>query len=185
MKSMKLGLAMLLATAGTAQAGVIWNGHEYELVSAPEISWSAASSAANSSGWYLATVTSAEEHNFILSALLGPLGDVQHRSHYWTGGSDAAAEGSWTWATGESFSYASWWLLEPNNAGGIEHNLAYDYYSGWGWNWNDVPDDISQVYPGLLRGYIQERSVNVPEPGTLGLLGLGLLAAAGVRRRGA
>lgn len=76
---------------------------------------------------YLATVTSAEENEFIRQKLensaLGPSA--------WLGASDAAAEGTWRWATGpeagRSLNYRNWAPGEPNNAGEEDYltmNLA-------------------------------------------------------------
>ena len=59
--------------------------------------------------------------------------------------------------------------------------MAYDLRSG-GWRWNDAPDNLAQAY-GFSRGYIMERPSQVPEPASLGLLGLGLIAASFARRK--
>ena len=134
------------------------------------------------SGWHLATLTSASENAFVVSLIAAGL---PGRSHFWLGGTDATVEGTWTWVTGEAFSYANWGAGEPNNSGNEDY-MALDL-NGATYIWNDAPDALGQIY-GFARGYVIERtgrSTNVPEPGTLSLLGLALLAIGVARRKGA
>jgi len=170
----------------SADAGVVWatNGHEYEVIASEGVTWTNARTAAQAlgAGWDLASVTSAAENAFVVSLLPGA---PASRSHFWIGGTDAAVEGTWVWVDGDPFPYANWHGGEPNNAGGNEHFLAYDFRVGAGWAWNDAPDNLGTLF-GFSRGYIAERRV-VPEPGTLALAALGLLGVAlgagRVRRR--
>lgn len=177
-----MGAVALGLAAQGAQAGVIWasNGHEYDVITAEGITWTAAqaATAALGSGWHLATITSGAEDSFVASLL--PASPAS-RSHYWLGASDAAVEGTWAWVTGEAFSYTHWWGGEPNNSGNEDY-LAYDFRSGWGWN--DAADTVGRDY-GFLRGYVIERSGSgaVPLPGTLPLLALGLGLAGFAARR--
>ena len=122
------------------------------------------------------------ENDFIVSSLLQGL-PVAERSHYWIGGTDQGLEGTFAWVTGEAFgAYTNFWAAEPNNSNN-EDFLAFDLRSG-GWRWNDAPDNLAQAY-GFARGYIMERSqlTQVPEPASITLLGVGLLAAAFARRK--
>ncbi|MET4001273.1 DUF4347 domain-containing protein, partial [Marinobacterium sp. MBR-109] len=125
------------------------NGHYYEYVSAPGITWDAAKTAAESRtlfglNGYLATVTSAEENAFI-SPKLGGDG--------WMGASDAASEGVWRWVTGPeagtllSASYDNWRPGEPNDSGG--EDVAH-FYDGVG-DWNDYANNNPSI-----DGYIVE-----------------------------
>ena len=111
------------------QAPVQWseNGHYYELISGTgnNVSWQNANIAVqgmtfNGNQGYLATITSAEENNFIA----GNLG-LNYWSSYWVGGyqqwkpGDSPADG-WKWVTGEIWSYTKWRSGEPNDGGGID-----------------------------------------------------------------
>src|SRR5690606_14753608 len=119
------------------------NGHYYEYVSAPGMTWADAKAAAESRELfglkgYLATVTSAEENAFITPKLGGD---------GWMGASDAAIEGQWRWVTGPEAgtlfwtgtgsgssvdgNYENWGDGEPNNAG--EEDYAHFISSNGKW----------------------------------------------------
>lgn len=163
------------------------NGHWYELVAGPKITWTEAKDAAAGmthlgAVGHLATVTSAEEWAFLVDTVNAA------GARAWLGGSDAAAEGVWRWAVGpeegERFwtggsggvaaGFHAWNPKEPNNANNE------DYLAGW-WTrgeWNDLGAGWT------VGAYVVEFSATVPTPAALPLMlgGLGALAI-GARRR--
>ncbi|KAB2814873.1 T9SS type A sorting domain-containing protein [Phaeocystidibacter luteus] len=144
------------------------NGHFYEFVSAPGITWTNAKIAAeqltyNGMQGYLVTVTSANENAFVTQKLQG---------QGWMGATDAETEDLWKWVTGpeagtaffqrslvfSGFSafytytplnglYNNWGGSEPNNLGGEDY--AHFLTNGF---WNDYPNSVG----GLISGYIVE-----------------------------
>lgn len=138
------------------------NGHVYNVVSAPGISWNDAKTAAEGMTYggangYLATITSQAEHNFILERI---------NQSGWIGASDADSEednneGVWRWATGpeagDQFwagdengtpfngAFANWNEGEPNDSGENEdgEDCAQISFSGSNGQWNDLECDSS------------------------------------------
>ena len=82
-------------SARTNPAFVSYGGHFYTLTPSA-MSRAAAESFAQGVGGHLVSITSATEQAFVSARF----GDAER----WIGASDAAAEGSWTWPTGEAFS---------------------------------------------------------------------------------
>jgi hypothetical protein len=157
-------LAVVLSGAATTAIGqdsVInpANGHYYALFQVDEISWTDALAQANETNLnncyaYLATVTSAEENQFLVASF----GDVIGMSGYgfWLGGYQdpgvEPADFGWQWVTGEPWTYWNWALNEPNDSSGpaSEQHLdiqGFDYEIGV---WND------EEYLPNIRGYIVE-----------------------------
>jgi hypothetical protein len=142
---------------------------------------------------HLATITSAQEENILITYWLGDILYGQpHIGLVRLPSADPLT--GWQWVTGEAYVYNNWFgppgdvdagnPQEPNNAGGAEYYGAYrsynvastTSYSGYGWN------DVSS---GYRAGYFIEYSP-VPSPGVLALIalgGLGLIGAGRVARR--
>jgi hypothetical protein len=140
------------------------------------ISWTAASTAAQNAGGYLATLTSSAETTFAYNLAatdnsawfmdtpgngLGP----------WLGGyqSPASSEpaGGWNWVSGETWSYTNWAAPhEPSNYAGAEDKLQFFGYTTLkAATWNDIPSGGNA--DGPARSYLIEYDVNpIPEPST-------------------
>ena len=85
------------------------NGHWYQLTSEARF-WDAQSQFANGLSGYLATITSAGENAFVYALL--PSVDPYA---FFIGGKRQS--GTWSWVTGETWSYTNWDLGEPNGVG--------------------------------------------------------------------
>jgi hypothetical protein len=138
--------------------------HQYKRIDTL-MTWNNAETYAESLGGYLATVTSAEENNFIFDklntdgVLYAALGGFQPPD-------TAEPDVGWQWVTGEPWSYTNWGATQPDDAWG-----GQDYLTFWGNNgiygvWDDDYID-RKPYPSI---------VETPEPTTLFLLGFGGLA---------
>lgn len=110
------------------------NGHWYKVIQDNSISdWNAASQYCNAQNGYLATITSAEENDFLYSYIT-----QEGYSSAYFGLSDAASEGNWTWNNGEEVSYTNWHRNEPNSENSNEdYALFYYKYSDGTWNDGD------------------------------------------------
>lgn len=136
------------------ERGIVWsgNGHRYEVVIAPGTSWEEANEIASArvGGWYLATVTSADEHAF-LQGLVGsgePSFDASDCGvsslvgrvcgGLWLGGhATSSAAQDWSWVTEEPFQFTAWGPFEPFRNG---DRVRMDDFSDRGLvGWNDVP----------------------------------------------
>src|SRR5512139_2788696 len=105
-----LAILSIVTTVGpTCAAPITWemsvggNGHSYELIDAT-INWDGANAAAISAGGHLATITSAEENQFITNVLGNGISDLSSPIYYhWIGGyqPDGSVEpaGGWSWVT--------------------------------------------------------------------------------------
>ena len=153
------GIRNFSISVGVGQANYLpRNGHFYEYIASPGISWTAAKAAAETKTYYglqgyLATLTAFDE---------AQLAGAQAPGTGWIGGNDTAQEGTWRWVTGPeagaAFTYAFWNNGEPNNAGNNEdyaHITDPNLPDSIRGSWNDLPEIGGD---GLYapKGYIVE-----------------------------
>jgi hypothetical protein len=141
------------------------NGHFYEAVVAPTgIFWSQAKAAAEAKGGYLATITSAEENEFVY----GLITDWQYwnldRWGPWLGGfqpeGSPEPNGNWQWVTGEPFVYTNWTSGQPDNFDSNESCLHFGAVPALKVStWNDLPDAYTYA---PIKGYIVEYDPSHP-----------------------
>jgi len=144
---------------------VTWsNGHQYQAVLAPELSWDDAEDSCEARGGHLVTITSAEENAFVFS-LVRCDDDFWYVDTYgnglgpWLGGyqPDGSAEPSegWRWVTDEPFAYTNWETGQPDEGGGGSQNRLRFFKLGgrMGDKWDDGESDNP---PAHRKGYIFE-----------------------------
>jgi hypothetical protein len=168
--------------SGAAAHGGIANDPEYMVVFDRGISWEAANAEAGSlgTGYHLATITTRGEQRTLQKLLQGLRGE------FWVGGYQDGFD-KWHWVTNEPWRYTNWAKGEPNDYYGRDseqHLAIWSKYGKHAWKWNDEKNQ------GNISGFIVERSIGsnnppvvTPIPGAVWLLGTGLLAILGLRRR--
>jgi hypothetical protein len=171
------------------------NGHYYDVVQAPGITWDAARAQALGSFYsglqgHLATITSAQEHDYVNQAIIANGGGEMWAGGYQDPTTTLDKQANWTWVNGEgafpgfdsTTPYAKWNPGEPNDAPvpGFEQYLGLNRGPGF----NDE-GNLS-----LITGYVIEYDpntiddVHVPDGGaTAGILGGSILLLAGMSRR--
>ncbi|MFX0105897.1 MAG: lectin-like protein [Candidatus Hodarchaeota archaeon] len=125
---------------GTPNDRVVFNEHEYQLISTSK-TWTEAKDDCEAMGGYLVTLNSEEENDFV-NNLVGT-------NRIWIGFSDELNEGSWQWVTGESITFTNWRSGEPNDYGSGE-DYAEMYTDG---TWNDIGPP---QFPSTTRYYVCE-----------------------------
>lgn len=144
---------------------VEFNGHYYQVYDTP-MTWDEAKAYCESLGGHLATITSAEENNFIKDLVSSGTKNV-----YWLGASDAEQEGVWKWVTSEPFEFTNWSYGEPNDDGEISTPEDYleMYKSSGKWNDGEIDGDPNG-YGGKCslanHGLICEWDTDVKPTGT-------------------
>ena len=94
------------------------NGHTY--IQCYKGTWNEALAIAGSFGGYPVAINDAAENQWIWqnfskwSSTVSTSDEFIQRS-IWTGGTDAASEGNWSWISGEAMTYTNWSSGEPNN----------------------------------------------------------------------
>jgi hypothetical protein len=108
------------------------NGHGYKRFDS-EKTWSEARAYCDSIYGHLATITTANENNFVFSQI-GIAGiDI------WLGGTDENSEGNWEWITGEPWSYTNWAAGQPDNCCGGQDYLDFWANAVGQWDDNGLP----------------------------------------------
>ena len=114
-----------------------FKGHKYELYN-ESMTWESAKLFCEKKGGHLVTISDEKENEFVNGMRCRNL-STDYQQSIWLGGSDAANEGTWSWITGESFTYSNWEPNEPN--GGTSQNYLQMYSSG---NWDDVQNEAGR-----------------------------------------
>ena len=110
------------------------NGHTYHLLSSA--GWTDSETEAVLLGGHLATVNDADENEWIANTF-----NSDNSIHLWIGFNDVAAEGNFTWVSGESPTFTQWDVNQPDNgAGGATEQWAHLGHSPSPFVWNDFQD---------------------------------------------
>lgn len=114
-----------------------FKGHKYELYN-ESMTWESAKLFCEKKGGHLVTISDEKENEFVNGMRCRNL-STDYQQSIWLGASDAANEGTWSWITGEPFTYSNWEPNEPN--GGTSQNYLQMYSSG---NWDDVQNEAGR-----------------------------------------
>ncbi len=116
----------------TEPVKTVFNGHTYYYFTEP-MTWYEAKKLCENLGGHLVTINSAEENAYLYD-LIDPSRSV------WIGATDRDKEGTFSWVTGEPFSYENWETGQPDNWLGEttgDENFAM-ILSESGGRWNDA-----------------------------------------------
>ena len=168
--ALAMGLSAITTSAAVA-APVQWtvadggNGHWYEVIAAPAISWNEANAVAQASGgiWHLATITSQAENDFIFPLVDDPAywttaGTGHNLGPFLGGFSSCDVCSDWQWVTEEAWSYTNWVSGQPVPDGTFLHfiKLGAPYIPADTWN------DLIPFF--RMNAYVVESSADSPEP---------------------
>jgi Ca2+-binding RTX toxin-like protein len=122
-------------------------------ISSSPLSWIQAEAVADDLGAHLASVTSAEEHEFI-SDVLGTYDGLWRHEEFgnvllgpWIGLTQAPGsaepDGGWGWVNGEPYSFTAWRPGEPGGPPTEDSGHYYDFDDHSSIGWNDITGDTS------------------------------------------
>lgn len=140
---------------------IVFDGNRYVLVvDSFGFSWDEAAAGAEALGGQLASINTAEENQALYD--LSRLADYAWNGVRgpWLGGyqDENAAEpaGGWMWLDGTPITLDGWEPGEPNDAGGYEDHLHFDYFYGQEAQWNDLNQSSAQSQNIRITSYIVE-----------------------------
>lgn len=161
-----IGLASVVQTIAENPV-VRWdgNGHCYQVVDLDRsLTWFEARSRARDRGGYLATLTSAEENEFVFQLIKSSehwtMRDVPDFFGPWIGGvqnrvsqSYREPAGGWEWVNGEPFSYSNWAEGEPNEADNTVEDFLFFYGRTIANSWADESVEGFNVIKSFVVEY--------------------------------
>lgn len=157
MKKVLLTIASAIFLLGNsfAQSSITgyYNNHEYKFVQSAGINGKAAKEAIPA-GWYLATITSAEEQAFIESEVSKLPALEGQATHYFIGATGQIPKFTWIWSwdNGENWGYSNW---APNEPASVTNQTALAIRGDMGWKWNNIDFEGDVRY---TAGYILEKT---------------------------
>ena len=176
-------IAIALAAGSVSSQAIVFdpsNGHYYDVIFAPNISWMSAEQQAltytyNGLEGHLATITSAAEDTYVGNAV-----SAAGSGEFWLGGyqnpiTETIPTAGWTWVNGEGTfpgvngatgfdnNYSNWNPGEPNDA----YGPASEQYLGI--NLGTLGGFNDEGNLGLINGYVIEYDPNtIPTGGLVG-----------------
>lgn len=142
-----IALGLLLTSILQQNAADITTSR-YEIIFG-NFTWAQAKVDAEARGGHLATITSEQEWNTVVSLFGNNLLGV------FLGGTDEQQEGVWKWITGEPWKFENWASGQPDNSSGAQHYLWL--HPAYGLKWDDTSD------AGPKSNYLLEREP-APQP---------------------
>jgi hypothetical protein len=140
----------------------------YRAVRASEpISWVQAAEYARSQGGHLATVNTGDEHLFIMSNLLRDQSDGQGEVEPWIGALrplTTPPTSSYTWHSGEPFSFSLWGADEPSTNSSFEAAARYRREADLRWRWDALPVRTTRSRDLLIEIRPCQARVNLTPP---------------------